>query len=376
MARQKLATLVIHFADLEDPRASHAVEHPLINILVIGLCAIICGASTFTAMAEFGRSKRDWLAKFLDLSKGPPSHDTFNNVFVRLNPAQFEKCLLSWITALHEVTQGQILPIDGKTLRGSYDTKDGKAPIHMVSIWASANQLSLASRVVDEKSNEITAIPALLELIDVSGALITIDAMGCQKAIAKAIVAQGADFVLALKDNQPTLCDNVATYFTAHVGNDFADVPNRRHATKEKNHGRSDERSYHVVPVPEDWVLQAEWPEVRALGMVHRTSVSGDKHTDELRFYILSCYPSGKRFAEAVRAHWSIENNLHWQLDVTFREDDLRVRRDHAPANMSILMRTALSMLKNEKSIKTGIQTKRMAAGWNEVYLEKVLTQS
>lgn len=376
MARQNLAALVVHFADLEDPRASHAVEHPLVNILVIGLCAIIGGASTFTAMAEFGRSKQGWLAKFLDLSKGLPSHDTFNNVFVRLNPPQFEKCLLSWITALHEVSKGQILPIDGKTLRGSYDTKDGKAAIHMVSIWAAANHLTLASRVVDEKSNEITAIPALLELIDVSGALVTIDAMGCQKAIAKDLVARGADFVLAVKDNQPTLCANVSTYFAEHIGNDFADVPNRRHATKEKKHGRTDERSYHVVPVPADWALQAEWPEVRALGMVHRTSVSGDKHTDELRFYILSCYPSGKRFAEAVRTHWSIENNCHWQLDVTFGEDDLRIRRDHAPANMSILMRMALSLLKNEKSTKVGIQTKRMIAGWNEAYLEKVLTGS
>jgi len=294
-------------------------------------------------------------------------------VFARLKPTEFERCLVSWITALHEVTEGQILPIDGKTLRGSYDRADGKAAIHVVSVWATQNHLSLGSVVVDEKSNEITAIPRLLGLIDISGALVTLDAMGCQKEIAGKILDEGGDFVLAVKENQPTLYAATMDFFDKHMANGFADAPHRWHVTEDKGHGRQERRGYFVAPVPEDFPVLDQWPGVKALGVATTVSQRDGKESSENRYYILSRYVSGRRFAEAVRGHWGIENHLHWQLDVTFREDDLRIHKDHAPANMSILMRTALSLLKNETSNRRGIATNRLVAGWDEKYLEKVL---
>lgn len=369
-----LASISTYFAELQDPRVSRSRWHPLINVIGIGLCAVICGAEAFTEMEEFGKRKRKWLAKFFDLSNGIPSHDTFNTVFARLKPEQFERCLLSWITSLHEVSGGQILAVDGKTLRGSYDRGDNKAAVHMVSVWATKNHLSLGSVAVDEKSNEITAIPRLLELIDISGAMITIDAMGCQKAIAKTIRKEGADYCLAVKDNQPKLHEAVHEFFGEHLEDDFANHPCRRYTTNEKNHGRRDERQYLIAPIPKDFACRAAWPGLRAVGMAIRITEQDGRCTHDTRYYILSRYVSGGRFAEAVRGHWGIENQLHWQLDVTFREDDLRIRKGHAPANMSILMRTALSLLKNETTNKRGMQTKRRAAGWDESYLEKVLT--
>jgi predicted transposase YbfD/YdcC len=368
-----VTSLACHFADLKDPRAERTKVHPLINVLTIGLCAVICGAQHFTEMEDFGNSRKKWLSKFLDLNNGIPSHDTFNAVFARLKPTEFERCLVSWITALHEVTAGQILPIDGKTLRSSYDHAGGKAAIHMVSVWAAENRLSLGSVVVAEKSNEITAIPQLLELIDISGALVTIDAMGCQKEIAGKIIEQGGDYVLAVKENQPKLYAATTEFFDKHMADGFADAPHRWHATQEKGHGREERRGYFLAPVPEDFPVLEQWPGLKALGVTTTVSKRNGQETTERRYYILSRYVSGERFAEAVRGHWGIENQLHWQLDVTFREDELRIHKDHAPANMSILMRTALSLLKNEKSNRRGIATKRLIAGWNEKYLEKVL---
>jgi predicted transposase YbfD/YdcC len=373
MTHGRFASIAVHFATLEDPRVLRTQRHPLINVVAIGLCAVICGARHFTQMEEFGKNKREWLAKFLDLKNGIPSHDVFNAVFACLKPQQFEACLLSWITSLHEVTGGQVLAIDGKTLRGSYDRGDGKAAVHMVSVWATANQLSLGSVTVDEKSNEITAIPRLLELIDVSGALVTIDAMGCQKEIAQQIVDNGADYVLAVKENQPHLHEAVTEFFEEQLANDFADTKCRTRTTTEKGHGRKEQRHYYVAPLPEHFPLLEEWPTLKALGMAMNSTERDGKETSEVRFYILSALPSARRFAEAVRGHWGIENNLHWQLDVTFGEDDLRIRRGHGPANMSILMRTALALLKKETSNGLGIATKRLAAGWNQAYLEKVL---
>ena len=376
MSKSQWNSIVVHFSKLPDPRVARSQRHPLINLLVIGVCAVICGADSFTAMEEFGKRRRKWLERFLDLENGIPSHDRFNNVFARLQPEQFEQCLLNWITALHQVSDGQILAVDGKTLRGSYGRGDAKAAIHMVSVWATANHLSLGSRVVDDKSNEITAIPRLLELIEIQGALVTIDAMGCQKEIARTIRRQRADYVLAVKDNQPTLHEAVVSFLGRHLEEDFANWPVRTVRTKQRGHGREDERWYYVTPIPDDFPGRSQWPDLKAVGMVVRVSRQGERTSDETRFYILSRYLSGRRFAEAVRGHWGIENNLHWQLDVTFREDDLRIRNGHAPANMSILMRTALSLLKNESSGKRSIRTKRLAAAWDERYLEKVLTGS
>lgn len=375
MTESQFASIAVHFADLKDPRVVRDGTHPLINILTIGLCAVIAGGQYFTDMETFGKEKRSWLEKFLDLKDGIPAHDTFNRVFAALKPAEFEKCLLSWISALHETTGGQLLHIDGKTLRGSYDKASSKAAIHMVSVWASAQQLSLASQVVDEKSNEITAIPPLLKMLEISGALVTIDAMGCQKEIARTICEERADYVLQVKGNQPKLLEATESFFQEHLENNFADYPCRRVETKEKGHGRSEERYYYVAKMPQDFPLARQWKGLKALGMSIRYCEYDDgRFSEDVSYYILSLYPSGRRFAEAVRGHWSIENQLHWQLDVTFGEDALRVRKDHAPANLSILMRTALSLLKNNQTKRGSVRSKRYSAALNEQYIEEVLT--
>jgi predicted transposase YbfD/YdcC len=372
MLVMSMARLEEHFAELTDPRRRE-VTYPLINVVVVAVCAVICGADDFVAIAQWGRSKRDWLAKVLDLSNGIPSHDRFNAILAALSPAEFEKCLLSWIGALHEITEGQIVPIDGKTLRRSFDAASGKAAIHMVSAWAAANHVCLGQVVTDAKSNEITAIPRLLELLEISGALVTIDAMGCQTEIAQKIVDQEADYCLAVKGNQPTLHQGIMDFFEDHLADDFARTKVRRHATKERGHGREEERTYFTCPVPEDLPDRGRWAGLKAIGLAISDTLRGGKESLEVRCYILSRYLSGPRFAEAVRAHWAIENRLHWQLDVTFQEDQCRIRRGHADANFSSLRRTALSLLKNETTAKVGVKNKRLTAGWNETYLEKVL---
>jgi len=361
-----------HFADLTDPRRRE-VTHPLINIVAIGICAVIAGADDFVAIAEWGRTRQGWLAKFLDLSAGIPSHDRFNAVFAALRPAEFEKCLLGWIAALHDITAGQIIPIDGKTLRRSFDAASGKSAIHMVSAWAAANHISLGQVVTDAKSNEITAIPKLLELIEISGALVTIDAMGCQTEIAKQIVAQKGDYCLAVKGNQPTLHAGLMSFFEKHLSDDFARTKVRRHETSEHGHGREEQRTYDLCPVPDDLPDRERWAGLKAIGIAISNTERGGKSCSEVRYYILSSFVTGKRFAEAVRTHWSIENQLHWQLDVTFQEDQCRIRKGHADANFSSLRRTALSLLKNERTLKVGVKNKRLTAGWDDTYLKKVL---
>jgi len=366
------ARLQDHFESLPDPRRREVV-HPLINIVMIAVCAVICGADDFVAIAEFGRQKKEWFAKFLDLSAGIPSHDRFNAVLAAIKPAEFEKCLLSWIVTLHEITAAQVVAIDGKTLRRSYDTAGDKAAIHMVSAWATANAISLGQVVVDAKSNEITAIPQLLEILELSGCLVTIDAMGCQTEIAAAIVAGGADYVLAVKDNQPTLAEGVREFFDDHALDDFARVNVSRHETEERGHGRDEVRSYYVCPVPDDLPDASRWKNLKAIGMTINDTLRNGKPTLEMRYYILSKKLSARRFAAAVRGHWGIENRLHWQLDVTFGEDQSRIRRGHADANFSILRRTALSLLKNNHSYRIGIKNKRLMAGWNEHYLLEIM---
>jgi predicted transposase YbfD/YdcC len=370
---RKSVNLQDHFSELTDPRR-RKVTYPLTNVIVIAICAVICGADDFVAIAEFGRKKRKWLEKFLDLKDGIPSHDRFNAIFAAIKPAEFEKCLLSWMTALQEMTHGQVIAIDGKTLRRSFDAASSKAAIHMVSAWATANHISLGQVVTDEKSNEITAIPNLLEILELSGSLVTIDAMGCQVKIAQKIVDSKADFVLAVKGNQPTLHQGMIHFFQHHLEDDFARVKVRRYVTEEKGHGREENRWYYLCPVPDDLPDRHRWPKLKAIGMVISNTQRDGKDCNEIRYYILSKYISGRRFADAVRSHWGIENRLHWQLDVTFQEDQCRIRKGHADANFSILRRTALSLLKNDSTSKVGIKNKRLTAGWDETYLEKVLT--
>jgi predicted transposase YbfD/YdcC len=372
---QAAAAIEAHFSELTDPRRREPT-YPLLNMVVMTLCAVICGADDFVAIARWARTKTDWLAKFLDMSTGVPSHDRLNAVLGALRPAEFEQCLLNWITALHEITDGQIVAIDGKTLRRSYDAASSKAAIHMVSAWATANHISLGQVVVDAKSNEITAIPKLLELIEISGSLVTIDAMGCQTEIAAKIVDGGGDYCLAVKQNQPTLYDEIAAHFDELIERDFQNVKVRHTATHEKGHGRIEDRYYYLCPLPESISDAPRWKKLRAIGLaVNVTHRDGREHT-EIRYYILSRYLAAGRFADAVRGHWGIENSLHWQLDVTFGEDQCRVRKGSADTNLSILRRTALSLLKNEPTAKVGIKNKRLTAAWDETYLEQVLFHS
>ena len=374
MARLMMARIEEHFAELSDPRRREGV-YPLVNIVVIALCAVISGADDFVAIARWARIKRAWLATFLDLSAGIPSHDRFNAIFQAIKPTEFEKCLLSWITALHEVTGGQVVAIDGKTLRRSFDKAGSKSAIHMVSAWATANHISLGQVVVDEKSNEITAITKLLEILEISGCLVTIDAMGCQKEIAQKIVDQQADYVLAVKDNQPKLCEAIGDFFSEHLEDELKKVSHRRHETHEKGHGRSDDRYYYLAKLPDDFPLADHWPGLKAIGMAVRVTEHDDgRASDDVRYYITSRYLSGKRFGNAVRGHWGIENSLHWQLDVTFQEDQCRVRKGHADANFSLLRRTSLSLLKNNKTEKVGVKNKRLCAAWNDDYRLQVLS--
>lgn len=372
MSQSQRISLQECFSTLTDPRRRKVV-YPLVNVVTIAICAVLCGADDFVSIAEFGRAKRKWLSKFLDLSAGIPSHDRFNAILRALKIDEFQKCLLELITALHEITEGQVVAIDGKTLRRSFDRASSKSAIHMVSAWASANHISLGQVVVEEKSNEITAIPKLLKILELSGCLVTIDAMGCQVEIARTIVEAKADYVLAVKDNQPTLARGIDAFFVEHAQDDFARVEVRRHVTEEKGHGRQERREHVVCRVPENLPDRARWPKLAAIAMVFSCVLRGGKEHMECRHYILSKYLSAKKFAQAVRDHWSIENRLHWQLDVTFQEDQCRIRKDNADANFSALRRTALSLLKNNHSKKVGIKNKRLIAALDDDYLLEVL---
>jgi predicted transposase YbfD/YdcC len=361
-----------HFQDLQDPRVERTRKHPLINIIFIAVCGVLSGANSFAAIHEFAVDRRSWFARFLDLTNGIPSEDTLGRVLARLKPAEFEKGLLSWMQAVHALTAHRLIPIDGKTLRGSSDHGDGRAAIHMVSAWAAENQLSLGQVVVPEKSNEITAIPELLQLLDISGALVTIDAMGCQKEIAAEIRRGEGDYLLAVKQNQPTLYEQVDAAITTALEEEAPDLD--EHQTTETGHGRQETRTYAVLPAPETVDPEGQWPDLRAVGMAisERIETQG-RHSLETRFYILSRPLSAEEFAAAVRGHWGIENRLHWQLDVSFREDECRVHRDHAPANLSVIRRFALGLLKRETSCRRGIETKRLKCAANDEYREKVL---
>jgi predicted transposase YbfD/YdcC len=366
------ATFHDHFGELKDPRVERTRRHPLVNILFIAVCGVLCGADSFAAIHEFGDDRKTWLARFLDLSNGIPCEDTFRRVLARLDPAAFEKALLSWMRAVQEITESRLIAVDGKTLRGSYDRRDGKAAIHMVSAWATENKLSLGQVVVDEKSNEITAIPELLAVLELSGAIVTIDAMGCQREIAAKIRERGGDYVLAVKRNQPTLYERVREAIDEGLEQDAERID--EHSTDEKGHGRQEARTYAVFPAPAGIDPEGLWQDLFAVGVTFSERTDAQGHTSlEGRYYILSRQLSAKEFADAVRGHWSIENELHWQLDVSFREDACRVRTGHAAANMSVIRRFVLGSLKRETECRRGIDTKRLKCALSEEYREKVL---
>jgi predicted transposase YbfD/YdcC len=362
-----------YFAEVSDPRVDRTKLHLLMDILVIAICAVICGADTWVEMEAYGRAKEQWLRQFLALPHGIPSHDTFARVIARLNPEEVQQCFLRWMQAVREVTEGEVVAIDGKTLRRSFDRATGKGAIHMVSAWASVNRLVLGQEKVDEKSNEITAIPALLQLLELKGCIVTIDAMGCQKAIARTIVEQEADYVLTLKANHGRLYEEVERFFAEAQQRQFADVPHEYYHTLEGTHGRVEERHYWLVSDLAWLSAKNEWVGLQSLGMVERQRTVAGKTTGEVHYYLTSLAGNGRQFGEAVRTHWSVENGLHWVLDVAFQEDQSRLRQDHAAENFAVLRHLALSLLRQESTCANGIKVKRLKAAWNDDYLTRVL---
>jgi predicted transposase YbfD/YdcC len=366
------------FAEVPDPRREHLRLHHLWDIIAITICAVVANADSWVEVARYGVRKLAWLRTFLELPNGIPSHDTFNRVFALLAPAALQEGFRHWMEALVEATAGRLVAIDGKTLRHSFDTADGKGPLHLVSAWATANRLMLGQYAVDGKSNEITAIPELVKLLDLSEAIVTIDAMGCQKAIAAELDDAGADYVLALKANQETLYADVQQLFRDGLEEDFAGTEHHEYQTVDEDHGRWETRTYHVVPVPQELAQRhTGWQSLRSFGMVFsECRVGQEEATCETRFFISSLRPRVKTFARAVRGHWGIENSLHWVLDISFREDESRLRKDHGPENLALLRRLATSLLHNEGTSRGGVACKRKEAGWDNDYLLKVLGAS
>ena len=342
-------------------------------MIVIAICAVICGAEEWTSIAAFGRAKEEWLRKFLALDNGIPSHDTFGRVFSLLAPQAFEECFRAWVASILPVVGDEIVAIDGKSLRRSHARKNGLAPLHIVSAWASTNRVVLGQVATEEKSNEITAIPKLLDLLSLNGCIVTIDAMGCQTKIAEKIVERGGDYVLALKGNQSTLADEVEEAFVDADAKDYAGVASDYVETHERGHGRIETRRYWTLGALEGISQSANWKELDMIGMVHSEREIDGKISSEYRFYIGSIGNDAQRFARAVRGYWGVENDLHWSLDMSFREDESRIRDRNAAENFAVLRHIALNRLKHETTLKLGIKAKRLTAGWNERYLEKLL---
>jgi predicted transposase YbfD/YdcC len=374
-----LDEVVRHFKDLEEPRSTVNLHHPLVSVVVIALMAVLAGASGPTAIAKWAEMKQDFLLKTLDLPNGIPRKDVFRRVLMALKPGAFQACFANWLQSLRAkaaVATGvkqPVLPVDGKTVRRSHDRKNGLGALHSVSIWASAYGLSLGQVACAEKSNEITAIPELLRLVDIAGAIVTIDAMGTQKAIAAQIIASGADYVLALKGNQETLHQAVINHINEQWEDDFARVKARRYQTKETGHGREETRSYLQMPAPESLPGLESWKGLKSIGVAVSECVRHGKETIELRYYLSSLAVGVKRFAHAIRSHWSIENTCHWSLDVTYREDESRIRDQHLRENFAWLNRFTLSLLK-QNSGRDSVAMKRRSCGWNENFLLEVLT--
>ena len=365
-----------YFESLSDPRHTRNRKHLMVDIVVIAVCGMVCGCDGPTAIHRWASNRREWLARFLRLPNAIPSRDCIRRLLMALKPEAFQKCFHDWIAhSLPADDDGpaRLVAIDGKTNRGSHDASQDLGPLHIVSAWASEEGIALGQVATEEKSNEITAIPQLLKQIDLSHSLITIDAMGCQKEIARVIVEGGGDFVISVKDNQPKLCAAIETHFAQHLERDLEDLRYRSHETSEAGHGRIDERSYFLTKVPPDFAVKKEWRWVKAIGYSLRVTQHADgRETDETRYYILSRYLSGKRFSEAVRGHWGIES-MHWVLDVNFREDDSRTRERTLGNNLSWLRRFAVTLLKRHP-VNDSLRGKMIRCMMNTAFLTEVLT--
>lgn len=373
MSKSVALSLFDSLGQVPDPRMERIKLHQLVDVLVIAVCATICAAETWEEIEEFGRAKESWFRKFLALPNGIPSHDTFRRVFLLINPKQFQEAFLGWVRAAAQMTAGEVVAIDGKQARGAR-TPEGKEGLRLVSAWACEQRLVLGQLKTEEKSNEVTAIPRLLQLLALRGCIVTIDAMGCQTAIASQIISQEADYVLSLKGNQGTLHEEVVEYFAWAEKTGFKDLEYDYCATLEKDHGRIEGRKCWVTEDTDWFTEKDEWAGLRSFIMVEADrEVLGQAATRERRYFISSLGADAKQALRAVRGHWQVENSLHWVLDVAFREDACRTRTGHAPENLATLRHIAVNLLKQERSCKLGIKSKRLKAGWDESYMLKVL---
>jgi predicted transposase YbfD/YdcC len=369
-------SIVKYFESLPDPRDTRNRRHLLVDVIVIAVCGVIVGCEGPTAIVRWAKAKKEWLEQLLKLPSGIPSRDCVRRILSALKPKAFQDCFQRWIAeCLTPDADGshRTIAIDGKTMRRCHDRAAGLGPLHLVSAWASEQGIALGQIATEEKSNEITAIPELIDQIDVQGAVVTTDAMGCQKQIAKKIKRGGGDWVLAVKDNQPKLHQAIEEFFVEALEDDLAQVPHRRHETHDKGHGRVDERYYYLAKLPDHFAFKKQWAGIKAIGVAIRiTEKSDGTQSDDTRYFIASRYLSGKRFAQSVRNHWGIENSLHWVLDVTFNEDQSRARERRLADNLSWLRRFGISLLKQHPS-KDSLKGKRQIAGWSNEFLTQVL---
>ena len=366
-------TLISEFSKINDPRLDRQKLHKLIDILAITVCAVICGANTWNDIEQYGQSKHDWLETFLELPNGIPSHDTIRRVFIIIDPKEFRTAFINWVDSIRQRLPETVVAVDGKTLRRSHDKTNGKSAIHMVSAWASDTNMVLGQLTTDEKSNEIKAIPALLDLLDISGTTVTIDAMGCQKKIAEKIIDKDADYALALKKNHGDLYDDVELFFQSLKKAKPEELPRSYFESVEGDHGRVEIRRHWVIS-DTDWIEdKALWKGLEGIGMVERERHIKDHISCETSYYLISKKWDAEAFAKRVRAHWGIENKLHWVLDVAFREDECRKRAGNAAENFAMVRHIATNLLKQENSMKKSINVKRLQAGWDNSYLMKVL---
>jgi predicted transposase YbfD/YdcC len=370
---QAPTSLWSYFSELPDPRRSQGRRHKLVDILAIALCAVLCGADDFTGIEEFGETREAWLRGFLELPHGIPSHDTFGRVFAVLDPAAFGRCFMSWVRGVAELSEGAVVAIDGKAVRRSYDRAEGCPAIELVSAWARESRLTLGQVKVAEGSNEITAVPELLQALAVKGCVVTADALNCQKEIAAQVRRQGADYVLALKGNHATLRERVEQFLSSARGGRTYGFTVSAHRTVEKGHGRIEERRFWQADAPEDLTAGGEWADLASVGMCEAVREVEGRASTHRRYYLSSLPVEAVKFAEAVRGHWAVENSCHWVLDVAFREDDSRVRAAHAAENFALLRRIVNNLLQHERSVKRGVKAKRLKAALDENYLLKVL---